>query len=316
MKKFLVIKRITICFIMVNFVKAQNIISSLDTSTIRIGEQIGYNVSVYVPAGSNISVQFNGNDKVLKVAELKPDTSHYDTSTIIHYKYIITSFDTGVVYVPGVSIRYGDTIITGDSLMLRVLSVPVDTLSPIKDIKEIIEVEYSWKDWIKEHLTEIIGVILGIALLATIIAYVFFRKKVVGIVGGIIKREPPHVVALRELEKLEKEQLWQRGYVREYYLALSNILRSYIDRRFGCNTLMQTATEFKEFLCEGKFFPVELGRQLLPFVDRGELAKFARFQPTPAENTESISLVREFILSTVPQQTQENGRTETTNTSN
>jgi hypothetical protein len=93
---------------------------------------------------------------------------------------------------------------------------------------------------------ELLPWILLVFGLAILVWYLFryFRKRKPDTSPGIWKAtEPPHVVALYELDRLRSEQLWQKGMIKEYYTRLTEIVRIYIERQFGVMAMEQTSNE-------------------------------------------------------------------------
>ena len=93
--------------------------------------------------------------------------------------------------------------------MLAVNTLQVKDPSKIADIKGLIEIPLT----LKEILTYI-GIGLGCLLLILLVAYVLWRWKNKKPILGIFAKpaEPAHVIAFRELERLQREKLWQRGF--------------------------------------------------------------------------------------------------------
>jgi hypothetical protein len=54
---------------------------------------------------------------------------------------------------------------------------------------------------------------------------------------------PPHVWALKELDKLNQKKLWQSGEVKSYYSELTDIARTYIELRYKIPAMEKTTDE-------------------------------------------------------------------------
>jgi hypothetical protein len=91
--------------------------------------------------------------------------------------------------------------------------------------------------------------------------------------------DPAHIRAFEELEQLSREQLLERGIVREYYFRLSEIFRRYIERRFHIPAVERTTEEIMPDILNlqecGSALKAEM-REILRYAD---LVKFARFCP-------------------------------------
>ena len=112
------------------------------------------------------------------------------------------------------------------------ITFKVDTTKAIFDIKK----PYRLPITFREVLPWIIGALL-LAILVVIMVIVFRRiQRNEPVFGGIIREkvhEPAHIVALRELDKLKNEKLWQSGRVKEHFTMLTDIARNYIAERFS-----------------------------------------------------------------------------------
>jgi hypothetical protein len=105
-------------------------------------------------------------------------------------------------------------------------------------------------------------------------------------------------VALQALEALRTERLWQQGKIKEYHSLLSEILRAYIDRRFGIMAMeMITPDVIASVEKLGKVETTDLYRlkHLLELSDR---VKFAKFFPLPDEHDGALQQAIQFVETT------------------
>ena len=108
----------------------------------------------------------------------------------------------------------------------------------------------------------------------------------------------PHEWALRELERLDAQELPQAREVERYHTLLSDVLRHYLERRFGLHAPEQTTPEFLESLRHSSRLPPEQQELLREFLGHCDLAKFARADYTVRECQSAGQGVREFIAQT------------------
>jgi hypothetical protein len=215
-------------------------------------------------------------------------------------QWTLASYDSGLFIIPALSIPYTQTndttkrFVHTSPLSISVRSVPIDTTQDIKDIKPPLSVPLS----LAEVLPYLLALV-GIGATAWL-AYVYLKKRKRG--ESILPPPPPrpaHEVALEALRILEAERLWQRGKVKEYHSRLTDILRTYIERRHGIMAMEMTTDETLKALTAA--LPQD-GTPVLSTLEeillRADLVKFARFQPLPEENERSMALARSFIEST------------------
>ena len=107
----------------------------------------------------------------------------------------------------------------------------------------------------------------------------------------------PFEVALQRLE--EMRALMQPGRAREFSIAVSDVVRRYIEERFGVTAAHQTTEEFLRDLLESSHAPLARHRALLSeFLQQCDLVKFAGMSLT-LHNMESLHhSARAFVLET------------------
>lgn len=152
-------------------------------------------------------------------------------------------FDTGYFLLPPVTVSgtRGDQSFHFHSrrLGLYVKPVPIDSLG-VRSIKPIVEEPPNWSDF------QWIFLAVGILILLGLLAWLFRRlSSHAKTEPGVPPREA-HLVALEALEKLEKERLYEQGKIKEYYVALGNIVRTYFENRFGFSAMEMTRTELQD----------------------------------------------------------------------
>ncbi len=215
----------------------------------------------------------------------------------------VTGFDSGSFVIPPFSFTIipagKDTpyIIRTEPHELLLETVPVDTTQGYKGIKEIIYVEASWLD----HIGWIAG---GAALLAAIALIIYLlarrKKRPAPVPGPSLPPETMQQKYFRLLQELEQQQLWQGNQVKAYYVALTDVLRNYIEERFRTPAMELTTDEIldKARIHTDMRTHLYLLEQILRTAD---LAKFAKAQPLPHEHAAAMDATRKFITVTLPE---------------
>ncbi len=259
--------------------------SSPDTATILIGDQTGFTVTAGLPAGmqAEMSTVFDTlAGKIIVLARIPRDTTASpDGSLTIQDRYLITAFDSGTYTIPPFYVE----VVSGDSLLrvysdysfLRVLRpdvTPPDTADAIFDIIGPRGAPVTFAEVLPW---------LVIAVIAAVVLYIlarFLRRNPLRrFVRPPAPTEPAHVIALRELNALQAEELWQKGEIKEYYSRLSDILRRYIDNRFGISSPELTTDETVRMLQKAAVTgagQMTLVKELLSVSD---MVKFAKYVP-------------------------------------
>jgi len=115
---------------------------------------------------------------------------------------------------------------------------------------------------------------------------------------------PPHQRALDALRELSARGLPERGEVETYFVELSEILRHYLEERFGLRAPEQTTEEFLAAVSHtdaGRRAIQAAHRDLLrDFLTRADLVKFARDMPGADECSVAGDGAERFVLDTIP----------------
>jgi len=297
---------LVLLFLLPNTASSQEIRleASLDTTEMLIGDQIKFRFHVNVPPGSNVDFPMitdtlTSGIEVLKTGQI--DTLSGNNSTIrLSQELLITSFDSGFFKIPPYPFivstpKIKDTLFSSP-VFLTVHTLEVDTTKAIFDIKEPYTAPFTFKEGLP-YLLIIIGV-LGFGF----VIFYFFRKRKRN--EPIFKPAkivpPPHLVALDELEKLEKEKLWQQGKIKIYYVRLTGIIRIYIEDRFHVPAMEQITEEIMDGM--KVHYPQDdpVMFKLNQMLELSDLAKFAKFLPDPSENKLAMEYAYSFVLATKP----------------
>ncbi len=269
----------------------------LDSSQIQIGEQTKLHFEVLQPAKSKVIMPIF-RDTIVSGVEvvkaLKPDTIHLENGRIkISQDYLITAFDSGYYTIPSIRFALGQQIAETNPIALSVNTVKVDVKKDdIKDIKSVMDAPFSWKELFKW-----IGLVLGALLIVALIVYLLmkyvFKKDITIIPAKEEIKLPPHVVAIGKLEKIKTEKLWQTGHIKEFYIQLTDVIREYMQNRFGISALEMTSDEILRAI--NSVPEAKLVRDnLYQVLKLSDLVKFAKFVPLQNEN--DLSLVNAYIL--------------------
>ena len=279
----------------------------LDTSSIRIGEQVQLRINATFPKSAII--YWPGiADTLTKAVEVasksKVDTTDTSRKDYVNYNQtlFITSFDTGFHYIPPFAIQYsysGDTKkyqLLSEGVYLKVRAVEVDTTRAIRDIKGPIQAPLTFAE-----LVPYIGGVAIIGLIIGLIWYYFWRKRINKPLFPVLTRAPgpPWETALQSLNELEQKKLWQEGKIKEYYSELTDIIRHYLHQQHGIEAMEMITSEILSAYDVAGLQPDS--RQILTnILIQADYAKFAKAVPLRKENELSLTLSRQFIEETKP----------------
>ena len=312
MKKFSVSIFLIISFISYSLGQSVNITSSFDSSRIYIGDQIKYTITVDKPSGLKLTIPVL-KDSLCKNIEIlsgpKIDSIAGQTGRVkIIQKYLITSFDSGRYQVKPV---YAETRNEGglkrfysdySSLeVMRVKIAPADTTAKIYDIIK----PYRAPLTVGEVLPWVLLIIVAAALTWWLIRYFKRLKKTVPGTEIFIPRDPAHIIAFRELDRLKSEELWQKGELKKYYTQLTEILRQYLEDRFRVYSLELTTGETLAALVKTGFKKNGSYENLKTVLTVADLVKFAKYTPVASEHESNFQNSWNFVQSTMENQEEE-----------
>lgn len=291
--------------------------ATVQPSDILIGEHAIINLEVIAPKDRNIIFPLYP-DTLIKGIEvlrmLPPDTVMTEVMTISQ-KYLITSFDSTLYHIPYMSVVDGNDTIKSNDFGLKVTSpilsdstmaylellkthqtdsIDFEKLG-IHDIKPLQDPPFVWQDYLIYILIPML-IFLILALIGIVIYLIMKKKKK----GYYFKPEvilPPHIIALKELDELKASKIWQKGQEKMYYTRLTDVLREYIDRRFGIDAPEMTSDEILQSVkkATGTVSTIENLKQILYTAD---LVKFAKYLPLQDENDLSMMNAYFFVNQT------------------
>jgi hypothetical protein len=117
---------------------------------------------------------------------------------------------------------------------------------------------------------------------------------------GKVRTLTAHEWAAREIDRLEALDLPAIGELDRYHTELGDIVRAYLEKRFQLPASHQTTAEFLETMKKSPQLSDGQRQQLRDFLERCDMAKFARAAPPPEECRAVAVAARSFIRETVP----------------
>ncbi len=300
-------KTLLFSMLLIGFFGNAQVKTSIDTTLIRIGEEIQY--SLEVEADTTALVLFPEGQSFLPlevIESYKTDTSYADSKFRLIKKYGLTQFDSGAYTIPSQRVIIDDKAYTSDSIRVEVRDVPVDTLSQkMFDIKPVIEVDGPPFDFLKLLLW-----LLPIAVLGGLVYYYFRRKKKK---KEEEKRLPPYEEAMVALQELDALELLKENKSKAYYSTLTEIVKRYIDREVDDTAMESTSDELIERLQlhkdAGHFeFDTLTIKKLDGILKRADLVKFAKFKQEMGQARADRESVEDIINETkeaIPEPTEE-----------
>ncbi len=290
--------------------EAPRISTSIDTLSIRIGEQVKFTIAVEADTTSQVIFPEGQTFSPLETVEaFQTDTTRHDERMTLLKTYALTQFDSGVYLLPTQRIEVDGKGYFTDSLLVAVATVPVDTtVQKMYDIKPMMEVQgrsLAWLTWV--------GWIAGLLLLAAGVYYWFFLRK-----KPLTPQEeeallPPFERAMRELKRLEDSRYLIQDEYKQYYTELTGIVRSYLEEEVHVSALESTTAELitkLEMLRDAGQLNLDSDtlKQFRRILETADLVKFAKSKPPVGDaerDRKEVELIVVKTHETLPEPTEE-----------
>ena len=286
-----------------------NINAALDSTKIRIGEQVKLDLYVsYSAKQNNLKIQWPNiadtiTDKIEVISVSVIDTTSPDKSNpdIIqqHQQITISAYDSGYFAIPGFKFFINNdstNAFYSQSLFLEVHTVPTDSsITKTKDIKPPFAEAFNWK-WYSKYFYWGFSLLVIIILIVLITIY-FTKKNKIVVLKSEKPKIPAHIIALQSLEKIKNEQIWKEEKTKEYYSSISDTIRLYIEERFKVNALESTTAEIMKAF-RSQVVDKESKDKLQQLLMLSDLVKFAKQFPIISEHNFTLQNAFDFVNET------------------
>lgn len=280
----------------------------VDRNEILIGEQAI--IRLYVPFNKSNPPQVKFpiiGDTLIKGVEVVRSTS-VDTlatgadvkETRIEQQIFITSFDSGYYAIPPFEFEINGVSAKTEAFLFTVRTVEIDTTKGIVDIREIYDVDVTWKDIVAVFWPYALGSVALIAVLvAAFVLYRRWKKKrdAKPAPAPELPKLPAHVVAIDALELIRKEKIYSKGQIKEYHTSITDALRTYLEDAYGIQAHELTSRQIMEKLRYSGVEEAQL-RKLRTILFRADMVKFAKDRPDERDNEDAVLHAIAFVEAT------------------
>jgi len=303
-----------------NLLRAQQVKvnASIDSTHMLIGDQMKLILEIEKP--KDLDIQFPAvpdtlGSKVEVVKRLPIDTIQLDNKDRekLSQSILISSFDSGRHEIPAFYFKLkhnqvADSIAT-KALAFEVLTMKIDTTKGPVDIK----VPYAAPITLKEITPYILGIILIAAIIFFMFYYFRWKKKNVPLFSKPERpKEPAHVIALRQLDHIKAQKLWQQEKIKQYYSEVADTIRNYIENRFDIPAMEQTSAETIGVFKQNKeLIDSNSLNEIQHILSLADLVKFAKYTPLPDDNNLTLMNAYFFVNQTKKEEVKAPEKTET-----
>jgi len=251
-----------------------------DKPRITIGDALNYTVTLGCPPDYRLLPPEKPAEiglwevKDLKIAQEKKDKLYS------YLNYTLTTFTTGEVTIPEMEFQFID--VNGSTATVKTLSSAITVESVlglvkgpagIRDIKPPLSLKIPAGIYIFWFL------VVAALCLGAWFWYQNYRKGLPQLPQGPVEPAvPPYQTAMEELEKLKNSGLVEEVKMKEFYIALSEIIRKYLAAVYSIDTMDKTTGEIYQELRKHEQDKKAL-INIREFFEECDLVKFAKFKP-------------------------------------
>ncbi len=268
--------------------------ASVDRDQVALGEQFDLVVIVHHYEGYTVSDPQVGKTLGDFVVVASSKEEKEDEGVTLEFRYTLAGFKLDRATIASIEVGYIDSAdrpgkLATDPINITIVGTVPQAETEIKGIRGMVEIEPRMALWLK------IVIWLGAIILAIAIAWWQLRKRrTVGIEELVETTPPPSVVALAALQRLaNSDLLFQRRY-KEFYFALSEIIRRFLSGRLRFSAEDMTTTEI-EFAMRDDPISREFTATTQEVLRFSDMVKFAKLIPSDPKNDEIIEKARNAI---------------------
>ncbi|MAV42763.1 MAG: hypothetical protein CMC32_04680 [Flavobacteriaceae bacterium] len=283
-------------FALFNQLNAQEASNFVDTTSIRIGEQINYKINIKLDSLDEINFPKAKDSAPFElINEFKVDTNYLDKKFIISKQFALTFFDSGTYYIPSQKLSLLDKEIELDSFKVTINPVKIDTTKQgLYDIKPIMKsnTKFDFLFWLY--------ILIFIIVFCT---FLYFKNHILSFFT-INKLEveylTPYEKAVTELSKIKDLNYLSEIDIKTYYSDLTFVIRNFIEEKIIDNALECTTKELIQKLSLLKTskklnFSNSTLKNIEDVFSRADLVKFAKYEPdTQSASTDLETLTKEL----------------------
>ncbi len=165
----------------------------------------------------------------------------------------------------------------------------VGETADIRDIKGLIGI-YGWTR---------LSLVLGLAVLAIIIVFLYLshRKKNKPSPTVALPQKPAHELAIEKIAVL-REWALNTGNMKRFHFELSDIIRHYLESRFGIPATDRTAEELQTAIHRLPLLTVAQKAAYFQLLKSTDLVKFTDQNPGEATSKDLLEIAEKFVRET------------------
>ncbi|MCD6326586.1 hypothetical protein J7M28_03385 [bacterium] len=269
--------------------------ASVDKKSVKLGEQFDLTLQIVHDKGYKAhppsAGETLGDFHVVK--STRKEATLPDGRETITYEYTLAGFRLHRATIASIEVPFEDPtgrsgLLETEPLGITMAGTAPEEATDIKDIRDLVPIEARMALWLK--------ILIGLAavLVAFFIARFLMAKRKPAEEPLETIELPASEVALAAIKRLVESDLLFEGKHKEFYFALSEIMRKFITRRLKFPADDMTMTEI-EYQMRGNPISGDFARTTLEVLRFSDLAKFAKLIPSDDETDKIIEKSRNAI---------------------
>lgn len=271
----------------------------LDSTHILVGEQVRLHVKV--TASPKAKVRFPNFEQgyitegVEVLESSKIDTISRQHNLQLSRSFLLTAFDSSTYIIPKIEVEVNNgKYLSANEIKLHVDNIKVDMEHPenIRPFRKPIPGIFQWSFSILRWCLLLWGLMLLLGYLLTLLS----RRRPMVRKIKIVPPTPPHQIAITAIEVLRTQKTTAQEEQKEFFVHLTNVLRNYIEERFGFCAMEMTTSEIITHLRQSND-PAAL-KELREVLDTADLVKFARYETSMVESDRALLQAVNYVQTT------------------
>ena len=275
------------------------VVAELDRQVVQVAQPLRLKITATAPEG--VSVQFPQQEKKIGDFRVIDQQDQFDipagAERIWMRSYQIESLSSGKKTIPSIDLSFVDrrgekavrNTVRTEPLAVEITSLLEGQADPrkfrdIKGVVELVHADVDQSSWLPYGLS-VGGAVFAVGLLLLL----WHRQK---------KNHTPAEWAIQQLAALQKSSLLKDGHEQKFYCRVTDIIRQYIEARFGHRAPKQTTSEFLSAMQRDNLLCAEHRASLQEFLQVADMIKFACHRPSSADADDAVDMAREFVLET------------------
>ena len=269
-----------------SFSFGQTLSSSLDKTTLALGEVAIFKIQILDLEGKNVQIAPR-NELLPFHFEMVNDSIAIQKDIYLRsVKFAV--FQEGKFTIPEIEIKVGDQILKTIPYEVEVINTAKKG-DQINDIMKNKEVDLNVQDYWDMYKFYVLLALLIIAIIFLIIGIIRWGRK---------RKDSPAVTTnqtLKDLEKLRKKNYIENENFRDFYVELIEISRAFITKQYQIPADVLLTDDLVEYMKNTNVISQENEKIVEDIFLRGDLVKFAKTIPAKEIMSKDLIEIRDFV---------------------